>query len=128
MSISGGGGKLHRCQNLCIQFIRITFCLISHGFINGDVHSKIDLEVLRRREQKWLHMSKNWDDFMVHNYKKVRSRCRKGIPPATRPTAWSHLCGAKYMLEGTDGDQSNENIPTFEMLRVSFIRAKMGLS
>ena len=33
------------------------------------------------------------------NYRKVRERCRKGIPPSCRARAWLHLCGAKYKME-----------------------------
>ena len=37
------------------------------------------------------------------NYKKVRERCRKGIPPSCRAKAWLHLCGAKYKMESDKG-------------------------
>ncbi|GIX74887.1 TBC1 domain family member 10B [Caerostris extrusa] len=33
------------------------------------------------------------------NYKKVRERCRKGIPPALRARAWQYLCGAKFYMD-----------------------------
>ena len=122
-----------RANLLSINVKRICILLyfFSHGFINGNVDSEIDLEVLRRREQKWLHMSNNWDNFMVHHYKKVRSRCRKGIPPATRPRAWFYLCGAKYMMEDTGGTQVGQGIDTgecrenqtkFDILCVSFLQ------
>ena len=39
------------------------------------------------------------------NYKKVRERCRKGIPPSCRARAWLHLCGAKYKMDSPE--QSN---------------------
>ena len=88
--------------------------------MNGSVNPQIDLEVLRRRELKWLHMLENWDKFMVKSYQKVRSRCRKGIPPATRPKAWFYLCGAKYMMEETSNHERRENEPTkFDKLCVS---------
>jgi hypothetical protein len=35
------------------------------------------LFVCRRREGKWLEMLSRWDSYMMHNYKKVRERCRK---------------------------------------------------
>ena len=88
--------------------------------MNGKESTEIDLEVLRRRELKWLHMFETWDKCMVKNYQKVRSRCRKGIPPATRPKAWFYLCGAKYMMEETSRHECMENGPTkFEKLSVS---------
>lgn len=58
-----------------------------------------NLVLLRRRESKWLEMLAHWDGYMMKNYSKVRSRCRKGIPPSVRPRAWLHLCGAKYLME-----------------------------
>ena len=88
--------------------------------MNGKESTEIDLAVLRRRELKWLHMFETWDKCMVKNYQKVRSRCRKGIPPATRPKAWFYLCGAKYMMEETSRHECMENGPTkFEKLSVS---------
>ena len=57
-----------------------------------------ELEIIRRRENKWLHMLDHWDKYMLERYKKVRQRCRKGIPPSIRPRAWLHLCGAKYRM------------------------------
>ena len=61
--------------------------------------SRIRLEVLRRREIKWLDMIGHWDSYMRGNYKKVRERCRKGIPGSIRGQAWSHLCGAEMELK-----------------------------
>jgi GTPase-activating protein len=55
--------------------------------------------VVLRREQKWLRMFSSWENFMSKNYKKVRERCRKGIPPSVRPRAWLYLCGGKLLLE-----------------------------
>jgi len=50
--------------------------------------SRIRIEVLRRREAKWLQMIKHWDIFMMENYNKVKERCRKGIPGSLRGQAW----------------------------------------
>jgi hypothetical protein len=61
--------------------------------------SRIRLEVLRRREIKWLDMIAHWDSYMRSNYKKVRERCRKGIPGSIRCQAWSHLCGAEIEMK-----------------------------
>ncbi|PSN47435.1 TBC1 domain family member 10A [Blattella germanica] len=44
-------------------------------------------------------MLSNWERCMTKNYKKVRERCRKGIPPSVRPRAWLYLCGGKLLLE-----------------------------
>ena len=93
----------------------------SHGFINGNQNIEVDLEVLRKREQKWLQMLNNWDKFMVDQYKKVRSRCRKGIPPSTRPEAWYYLCGAKYLMENPNDENRYQTNTKFEALCVSSI-------
>ena len=91
----------------------------SHGFINGNQNIEVDLSILRKREQKWLHMLSNWDEFMVDQYKKVRSRCRKGIPPATRPEAWFYLCGAKYLMDDPNDKDRYRTNSKYEMLCVS---------
>ena len=78
-----------------------------YGFMSGDgeetevmvVESKTDLEIVRRREVKWVGMMSSWDSYMMRNYKKVRERCRKGIPPSCRARGWLHLCGASYQME-----------------------------
>lgn len=36
---------------------------------------------------------------MSKNYKKIRERCRKGIPSAVRPKAWFYLSGGHSLLE-----------------------------
>ena len=55
-------------------------------------------ELQRRREQKWLEMIRSWDMYMLKNYKKVRERCRKGIPTSIRAQAWLHLCGGQHQM------------------------------
>ena len=102
--------------------IILIFRSFSHGFINGNQNIEVDLEVLRKREQKWLQMLNNWDKFMVDQYKKVRSRCRKGIPPSTRPEAWYYLCGAKYLMENPNDENRYQTNTKFEALCVSSIR------
>lgn len=87
-----------------------------YGFISGEtegVDPIVDVEILRRRESKWLEMLSEWDSYMMKNYKKVRERCRKGIPPSVRARAWLHLCGAKYQMENP------ENKNTFRKLCAS---------
>ena len=103
-----------------------------YGFMSGDreetdvvvMETKTDLEIVRRREVKWLEMMSSWDSYMMRlvfsvmttvsilslslrNYKKVRERCRKGIPPSCRARAWLHLCGAKYQMDKTDNRWSH---------------------
>nr|CAD7200261.1 unnamed protein product [Timema douglasi] len=76
-----------------------------HGFLGGTQYSTdpkqqtVPAIVVLRREQKWLRMLAHWDRVMNANYKKVRERCRKGIPPSVRPRAWLFLCGGKLLLE-----------------------------
>ena len=75
-----------------------------YGFLAGDCslpgpHTAVDLELLRRREGKWVEMLGSWDRAMLHQYSKVRERCRKGIPPSMWARAWLHLCGAKFQME-----------------------------
>ena len=48
-------------------------------------------------------MLDHWDKYMMTRFKKVRQRCRKGIPSAIRPRAWQHLCGAKYRMNKYPG-------------------------
>ncbi|GFY65585.1 TBC1 domain family member 10A [Trichonephila inaurata madagascariensis] len=72
------------------------------GFIgskNPNYCTDLPVEILRQRELKWLEMLENWDLFMTKKYKKVRERCRKGIPPALRARAWQYLCGAKFYMD-----------------------------
>ncbi|KAK6102423.1 Rab-GTPase-TBC domain family protein [Brugia pahangi] len=70
-----------------------------HSLNNINRESAVDLETLRKREKKWLHMLTNWSYFMDNKYEKVRERCRKGIPPSLRGRAWKHLCGAAFHME-----------------------------
>lgn len=48
-------------------------------------------------------MFSKWDAYMEKNYKKVRERCRKGIPMSVRPRAWLHLCGGNKLLDKYPG-------------------------
>ena len=36
---------------------------------------------------------------MGNNYKKIRERCRKGIPASVRPRAWLFLCGGHLLMK-----------------------------
>ncbi|EYC02313.1 hypothetical protein Y032_0100g3225 [Ancylostoma ceylanicum] len=63
------------------------------------IEPAVDVEKLRSREMKWIHMMDNWRYFMDEKYTTVRKRCRKGIPPSVRGKAWKYLCGATYQME-----------------------------
>merc|ERR1719244_1244096 len=75
------------------------------GFVSGNedlgdgVEPEVDVDIVRRREAKWLSMLNSWDKTMMREYRRVRERCRKGIPGSVRARAWLHLCGAKYSME-----------------------------
>ncbi|XP_028967039.1 TBC1 domain family member 10A [Galendromus occidentalis] len=67
------------------------------------VESSIPSEVLRRREQKWRDMLQQWDLFTSKKFKKLRNRCRKGIPSSMRMAAWPYLCGGVFRKEKRKG-------------------------
>ncbi|XP_050461942.1 TBC1 domain family member whacked-like [Cataglyphis hispanica] len=84
-----------------------------HGFLGGSQYSperkqSIPPDVILRRERKWIQMLNNWSLFMTTNYRKVRERCRKGIPPSVRLRAWLNLCGGQLLM--------NENPNLYEEL------------
>ncbi|BFZ18383.1 hypothetical protein BsWGS_21422 [Bradybaena similaris] len=83
-------------SNQC--FIVVLFVL----FLN-DRERRLPQEKLRKRETKWLDMFINWDKWMSKRFKKVKDRCRKGIPPSLRARAWQHLCGSHFVLEQNRG-------------------------
>ncbi|XP_018324927.1 TBC1 domain family member 10B [Agrilus planipennis] len=75
-----------------------------HGFLGGQQYSPEPKqgpppETVLRREHKWLKMISKWNFYMERNYRKVRERCRKGIPMSVRPKAWLYLCGGKLLLD-----------------------------
>lgn len=64
---------------------------------NTDVEEfaeNIPIEVIRSRETKWIDMLSNFNEWMERRFKKIKSRCRKGIPQSMRSRAWMHLTGA----------------------------------
>ncbi|XP_071094211.1 TBC1 domain family member 10B-like [Haliotis cracherodii] len=82
-----------------------------YGFMGGkqytnpdteDVH-RLPPEILRKREIKWLDMFENWEKWMSKRFKKVKDRCRKGIPASVRPRAWQFLCGSKFVMDHNKG-------------------------
>ncbi|XP_074643871.1 TBC1 domain family member 10B-like [Tubulanus polymorphus] len=80
-----------------------------YGFLGGDQYTNPEAErrlpvaKLRKRELKWLDMLENWEKWMSKRFKKVKERCRKGIPPSLRARSWQYLCGSKYLLEHNRG-------------------------
>ncbi|XP_046980114.1 TBC1 domain family member whacked [Schistocerca americana] len=75
-----------------------------HGFLGGSQYTPdpkltVPPSVILRRERKWLRMLNNWEKMMNKHYRKVRERCRKGIPPSVRPRAWLYLCGGKLVQD-----------------------------
>jgi len=42
----------------------------------------------RKRSEKWSKMVSQWDEFILHNSRKVKSRIRKGIPDCVRGFVW----------------------------------------
>ncbi|XP_069485061.1 carabin [Ambystoma mexicanum] len=74
-----------------------------YGFIgrgNADGSSgQLSLELLRRREMKWLDMTMHWEKTMSRRYKKVKLLCRKGIPSSLRARCWPMLCGGQAHMD-----------------------------
>lgn len=79
-------------------------CPDRHGFYGGSQFTvekpkePLSPAQIVAREKKWLYMTQNWQEYMSKNYKKIRERCRKGIPQSVRPKAWFYLSGA-YLLQ-----------------------------
>ena len=53
-----------------------------YGFLNGADGDEAaprptPIDVLRRRETKWLEMLSDWDGYMLKHYKKVRQLIRR---------------------------------------------------
>ncbi|XP_058118967.1 TBC1 domain family member whacked [Anopheles ziemanni] len=80
-------------------------CPDRHGFYGGHQFSEkpkketLTREQILAREKKWIHMTTHWSEYMNTNYKKVRERCRKGIPDALRQKAWFLLTGENHLME-----------------------------
>ncbi|CAF4388639.1 unnamed protein product [Rotaria sp. Silwood2] len=72
-----------------------------------ETEESVKASVARRREQKWLDMFARWSAFIESRFDKVKTRCRKGIPPSVRGQGWYHLSAAKYRHENAD-----RNCPT----------------
>lgn len=90
--------------SLCSTASALSSCPDRHGFYGGLQFTDKPKEPLSRaqivaREKKWLYMMEHWKDYMSKNYKKIRERCRKGIPQSVRPKAWFYLSGAYLLYE-----------------------------
>ena len=55
-------------------------------------------------------MFTRWSLFIESRFDKVKTRCRKGIPPSVRGQGWYHLSAAKYRHE-----YANKNCSTGSM-------------
>jgi hypothetical protein len=86
---------------------KTSFRLISGYYFLFRTEESVKASVARRREQKWLDMFARWSSFIESRFDKVKTRCRKGIPPSVRGQAWYHLSAAKYRHENAD-----RNCPT----------------
>jgi hypothetical protein len=87
--------------------------LFSVYFAVFSTEDNVDGSVARRREQKWLDMFARWPSFIQSRFDKVKSRCRKGIPPSVRGQAWYHLSSAKYRQEYEDRNCSTGSLFSF---------------
>lgn len=75
-----------------------------YGFTD-DCHyeSEIAPEKARKREEKWLKMMGNWDKYFEKEPKKMKERCRKGIPDSLRGKVWLKLSGAERLMAENEG-------------------------
>ncbi|XP_077533903.1 TBC1 domain family member 10B-like [Haemaphysalis longicornis] len=80
-----------------------------YGFLGGSQYTqpglnrRVPLQVQWKRELKWRDMLENWERYMTKHFKKVRDRCRKGIPSSMRASAWQNLCGGRFLMESYPG-------------------------
>uniref|UniRef100_A0A0B6Z262 Rab-GAP TBC domain-containing protein n=1 Tax=Arion vulgaris TaxID=1028688 RepID=A0A0B6Z262_9EUPU len=106
---NGDSPKGHALENGDLEDANRTVTTDRYGFLGGyqytnpDHERRIPQDKLRRRETKWLEMFINWEKWMSKKFKKVKDRCRKGLPPSLRARAWQHLCGSHQMLEQNRG-------------------------
>lgn len=89
-----------------------------YGFLGGAQYTdparlrNVPIQVHWKRELKWRDMLHNWERYMTKHFKKVRERCRKGIPSSLRAPAWQHLCGAQFLMEKSRGKFAElDNLP-----------------
>merc|ERR550532_2615907 len=48
---------------------------------------------------KWIDMFNRWEFFIKKNQRKLRDRCRKGIPQSCRGKAWLKLTSASKLQQ-----------------------------
>lgn len=73
---------------------------------NSDVEEfaeQLPIKVIQARELKWVDMLAHFDEWMSKRFKKIKSRCRKGIPQSMRSKAWMHLTGAVLLKQQKPG-------------------------
>ncbi|VEL28130.1 unnamed protein product [Protopolystoma xenopodis] len=58
---------------------------------------RVPIKVIRSRELKWRDMFLDWTMWTTKYKRKVRDRCRKGIPDSMRCEAWQRLCCSPMM-------------------------------
>ena len=68
-------------KNINSYSLRITLLRYRYGFLNGADGDEAaprptPIDVLRRRETKWLEMLSDWDGYMLKHYKKVMQLIR----------------------------------------------------
>ena len=71
--------------------------------LSDDMNRLSLVEITRKREIKWLLMFQRWDDFIQKRWKKLRKRCRKGIPDSVRGRAWFYLCAGHKQKQRNPG-------------------------
>lgn len=80
-----------------------------YGFFGGSQYTdpgmlrRVPVQVQWKRELKWRDMLENWERYMAKRFKKVRDRCRKGIPSSMRAKAWQYLSGGNFLMESYKG-------------------------
>lgn len=72
--------------------------LLSSRDVNGQKQlvwpTRRELALTRRREQKWVVMLRDWDNYVVTHVVKAKRRVRKGIPDALRGRVWQTMTGS----------------------------------
>ncbi|VDM59393.1 unnamed protein product [Angiostrongylus costaricensis] len=81
--------RLINAKSFILSFCTSVFCVME-VFLTCRMVLPVNLDKLRSREKKWIHMLENWRYFMDE---------KKGIPPSIRGKAWKYLCGATYQME-----------------------------
>lgn len=91
--------------SICSTTSALSNCPDRHGFYGGSQFTMgrpsepLSRAQIVAREKKWLYMIANYSDYLTKNYKKIRARCRKGIPQSVRARAWFHLSGANLLFD-----------------------------